>query len=466
MPSWLIGKSPECHVVVDSPQASSRHAQLTHGPGGLILEDLGSASGTYVDGKRIAGPTRINPAQEITIGQNVPMPWPPDLVKFFRIGRIEGNDIVLDDLRVSSRHARLMVVAGADAYIEDLGSSNGTFLNSADARVTRFTPLKTHDTLYFGSMAVPAARLLANRLVEAPIPQPAIPQPPPKRPSSSPPRTEPLPPPPVPVTGAKSFVEQNLWVLAALSQAPLLAFLIVLASGRQASGPVTDANWASIAGAVTATTFALSLAAVWLGCSLAVAEAAAGSWPKHRDDLDPNSFLIAVGSRLAMLVAASALGCALMLAIVYWGSGLLGPWFPMWLILVLASTVGLLLGLLIGTFLNEWQTLAPALLGCLVLMAALGGWCWPLAGKSAPVHVAASAMPPRWALEGLLLLESPHHPPPTKAGSQESTPRQDLAEDFFPAETDRMGTAADAMALASMLIGMAGALVLSSSKPG
>ena len=60
------------------------------------------------------------------------MPWPPELVKFLRIGRVPGNDIVLDDPRVSSRHARLMIVAGSEALIEDLGSSNGTFLNSAE----------------------------------------------------------------------------------------------------------------------------------------------------------------------------------------------------------------------------------------------------------------------------------------------------------------------------------------------
>jgi pSer/pThr/pTyr-binding forkhead associated (FHA) protein len=462
MRSWVFGSRADCDVVVDSPLASGRHCQLTHRPGGLILEDLGSASGTYVDGKRIDGPTRLSPNQEITIGPTMPMPWPPDLVKFFRIGRVEGNDIVLDDLRVSSRHARLMIVAGTDALIEDLGSSNGTFLNSADARVTRLTPLSARDIVYFGSLAVPAAKLLAGLLGEAPLPQPAIPAQ--QRPPSLAPRTE--APPPVPAPSAKSFIEQNLWLLAALCQAPVLAFVIVLASGRQAAAAVTDANWASIAGAITATTFALALAAVWLGCSLAVAEAAGGPWPKYRNDADLSSFLIAVGSRLAMLVSACAFGCALLLAIVYWGSGLEGPWFPLWGIFMLASTVGLLLGLLIGTVLTPWQRLAPALLGCLALMTVLGGWFWPLAGKSLPVHVASGAMPSRWAFEAALLLESPHHPSPAKAGDQVPAPARDLAEDLFPADTDRMGTAADAMALASMLIGLAGALVLQNSRPG
>ena len=98
------------------------------------------------------------------------MPWPTDLVKFVRIGRVEGNDIVLDDLRVSSRHARLMIVAGSEALIEDLGSSNGTFLNSVDLRVTRLTRLSISDTVYFGSLAVPASQLLAGLLAHPPPP--------------------------------------------------------------------------------------------------------------------------------------------------------------------------------------------------------------------------------------------------------------------------------------------------------
>jgi pyruvate/2-oxoglutarate dehydrogenase complex dihydrolipoamide acyltransferase (E2) component len=43
-------------------------------------------------------------------------------------GRVAGNDVVLDDVKASRRHARLIVEAGV-IEIEDLGSSNGTLLN-------------------------------------------------------------------------------------------------------------------------------------------------------------------------------------------------------------------------------------------------------------------------------------------------------------------------------------------------
>jgi hypothetical protein len=439
---------------------------LTRGPGGLILEDLGSTHGTYVDGKRITAATHIAPNQEITIGQTMPMPWPSDLVKFVSIGRVEGNDIILDDLRVSSRHARLMVVAGSDALIEDLGSSNGTFLNSVDSRVTRLTPLSTSDTVYFGSMAVPAPQLLAGLLV-APAPsrpEPAA-HPPPLPESKRPPEELPPPrplsaapifePPPAQVGASPDviFIEGNRWVLSALALAPLLAFLIVLISGRQAGAVLTDSNGASIAKAVTATTFELAVAAACLGCTFAVAELAEGSWPTFHSQTGLGSYIVSITVRLGILALACALGCALLLAVVYWASGLKGPWFPMWCVMAIASAVCVLLGLLLSTAIRSWQVVAAAVVGCLVLMTALGGWFWSLPRSGPPVTWAMSATPTRWAFEGLLLLEAPHHPSGQSAADAADA-EHDCAEAYFPAETLRMGPGADLTALGSMLVGM------------
>lgn len=44
------------------------------------------------------------------------------------LGRRFGNDIHLDNLGVSGSHAKITVF-GTDAFIEDLGSTNGTFIN-------------------------------------------------------------------------------------------------------------------------------------------------------------------------------------------------------------------------------------------------------------------------------------------------------------------------------------------------
>ena len=44
------------------------------------------------------------------------------------VGRAEGNGIVIDDLSISRRHARMLIESGR-LLIEDLGSAQGTFVD-------------------------------------------------------------------------------------------------------------------------------------------------------------------------------------------------------------------------------------------------------------------------------------------------------------------------------------------------
>src|SRR5215470_9355438 len=139
MRSWIIGSGSDCDIVVAQPRVSRRHCRFTELADGYLVEDLGSSNGTYVNGERIAEAMRVSAGDAITLGALVPMPWPPSSgapgATVLRIGRKPENDIVLDDARVSSYHARL-IVSEAGTLIEDAGSSNGTFLNSPDQRVT------------------------------------------------------------------------------------------------------------------------------------------------------------------------------------------------------------------------------------------------------------------------------------------------------------------------------------------
>jgi len=63
------------------------------------------------------------------------------------IGRDITNDIVINDREVSRHHLRMM--RGSDGFtIEDLGSTNGTFVNGK--RLTGATPLKNGDMIGLG----------------------------------------------------------------------------------------------------------------------------------------------------------------------------------------------------------------------------------------------------------------------------------------------------------------------------
>ena len=66
------------------------------------------------------------------------------------LGRRPYNDIVIDHLAVSGEHAVLQM-AGSDAYIEDLNSTNGTYVNGKVAKKQR---LKSGDTVEIGKYRI------------------------------------------------------------------------------------------------------------------------------------------------------------------------------------------------------------------------------------------------------------------------------------------------------------------------
>ncbi|HEX4966506.1 MAG TPA: FHA domain-containing protein [Thermoanaerobaculia bacterium] len=78
------------------------------------------------------------------------------------IGRADDNDVVLDYPMVSSYHARI-TVSGGEAVLEDLDSTNGTAVGAPDRKVKR-AAISPSDTVYFGSIRMPAARLLGGDL--------------------------------------------------------------------------------------------------------------------------------------------------------------------------------------------------------------------------------------------------------------------------------------------------------------
>ena len=70
------------------------------------------------------------------------------------IGRAAGCQITLDDSYVSQLHARVFVRDGL-LYVEDLGSTNGTYLNTR--KVSAAVPMQRGDKLKIGSTVMEVA---------------------------------------------------------------------------------------------------------------------------------------------------------------------------------------------------------------------------------------------------------------------------------------------------------------------
>ncbi len=65
----------------------------------------------------------------------------------FIIGRTEDNDIQIDSMAVSGQHAKIVTIMDTP-FVEDLGSTNGTFLNAEKISVS---PIENGDVITIGT---------------------------------------------------------------------------------------------------------------------------------------------------------------------------------------------------------------------------------------------------------------------------------------------------------------------------
>lgn len=165
MQSWLVGSAFDCDIVINHPEVSARHCRLLASDDGQrFVDDLNSTNGTFVNGKPVTSRVVVTPHDHISLVRDIIVPWPIAVPKrtisLITIGRDQGNDLVLDYPMVSTRHALLRRTADGDA-LEDLKSSNGTYLETRNNRVS-VAKVKSSDHIYFGSLKVHAVRLLAT----------------------------------------------------------------------------------------------------------------------------------------------------------------------------------------------------------------------------------------------------------------------------------------------------------------
>lgn len=436
-----IGREPDNDVVVNFPTVSGHHARIVwEGQSGVAwIEDLGSSNSTALGSpERRITRSALTADDTIYLGTH-PIAAASLLAKLqpehaptliFRgqqevIGRDPGCDRVLDLPMISGRHARLSRSNGR-ILIEDLASSNGTFVNGR--RIDRPVVVEPGDSIGLGSytlvLSEGSSTEAASESLEEFLPVDEPPPGPADRPG-----------------GFRSVLEHPLGLAALLIQAPLIALLIAVASGGvRAPAPPEVASKA-----VGATLSWLSLSALWFGLSNALLGNVLETSRRggHRGPRGATPLIL----RLVVLGALCGLQCVLAWAIVSNAAGLKGPAAPALAFLITASAVGLALGLALVQVVPR-----PALALAILPLAMVAFWLFggerrPLPAMASWARVVANALPARWAFEGLLLVESDRN----AAGGEG---RRDLAEAFFPADSERMGERADMIALGAMLVGL------------
>src|ERR1700689_2559988 len=64
---YIIGRDASCPIVVYADLVSRHHARLTFNTFELVIEDLGSSNGVFIDGVQLQLPTRVRLDQEVQI---------------------------------------------------------------------------------------------------------------------------------------------------------------------------------------------------------------------------------------------------------------------------------------------------------------------------------------------------------------------------------------------------------------
>jgi hypothetical protein len=67
----LIGRAPECTLVLEDDFSSGRHARLSLQQGTWMVEDLGSTNGTFLGRTRVQAPMPVEPGAPVRIGRTV-----------------------------------------------------------------------------------------------------------------------------------------------------------------------------------------------------------------------------------------------------------------------------------------------------------------------------------------------------------------------------------------------------------
>src|SRR5437762_12955657 len=88
-----IGRVDENDICLPKGNISKKHTKIVVKDGKIIVLDLKSTNGTYVHGKKPAGPQVITPADKVYVGDFILSVEPPDMEAPLDELRMEGEDV-------------------------------------------------------------------------------------------------------------------------------------------------------------------------------------------------------------------------------------------------------------------------------------------------------------------------------------------------------------------------------------
>lgn len=171
---FVIGRSQSCDIVLAADNVSRRHARLFTLDGRCYIEDLKAANGVWLNGARIYNVTELPRSAQVRIGdfylhiEGAAFARPMGPSTFARLVPVHGGNesfelnrattligrgkdctLVINDPSVSRIHTKITQDDDGRVVVEDLRSSNGTYVNERRVDVQ---DLRHGDRVRFGTV--------------------------------------------------------------------------------------------------------------------------------------------------------------------------------------------------------------------------------------------------------------------------------------------------------------------------
>ncbi|HEC62345.1 MAG TPA: FHA domain-containing protein [bacterium] len=135
----LLGREPNCDIVIADRQVSRHHARLSPTPEGVILEDLNSKNGTHCNGQPLVEPISLNDGDIIQISLAQQFVYlSSDATLPLEVGETDFQTFQTTRLRLEKRSRRIWI--GDEEVLPPLSASQFKLLELLYQNQDRVVP--------------------------------------------------------------------------------------------------------------------------------------------------------------------------------------------------------------------------------------------------------------------------------------------------------------------------------------